>query len=99
MNNTGDQWRWTSARKYSDQFDSFMRHYLIVKTGEIPNVNAVYEAFKRHARSTEVAEAGVEALVKDIRHFARYFCAMALNAESDPDLKLAFQDLRELKVD
>ena len=84
---------------YTDQFDSFMRHYLIVKTSEIPNVNEVYEAFKKHARSTQVAGAGVEALVKDIRDFARYFCAMALGAEPNSDLRLAFQDLRELKVD
>ena len=41
----------------------------------------------------------MEALVKDIRDFARYFCAMALGAETDADLKLAFHDLRELKVD
>ncbi|MGC2660510.1 MAG: DUF262 and DUF1524 domain-containing protein [Bryobacteraceae bacterium] len=82
---------------YSDQFDSFIRHYLIVKTREIPNVNEVYEAFKSHARNA--AEAGIEALVKDVRDFARYFCSMVLNAEPDPQLKAAFQDLRELKVD
>ena len=41
----------------------------------------------------------MEGLVKDIRNFARYFCAMALGAETDADLKLAFHDLRELKVD
>jgi uncharacterized protein with ParB-like and HNH nuclease domain/predicted transport protein len=84
---------------YGTQFDGFMRHYLTVKTGEIPNVNAVYEAFKAHARSPEVANLGVEALVKEIRDFARYFCAMALGAELQPELKLAFSDLRELKVD
>lgn len=84
---------------YSEQFDSFMRHYLIVKTGEIPNVKKVYEEFKKHARSPAAAKAGVEALVKDIRDFARYFCAMALNAEPDSELKAAFQDLRELKVE
>lgn len=84
---------------YGTHFDGFMRHYLTVKTGEIPNVREVYEAFKAHARSPVVARAGVEALVKDIRDFARYFCAMALGAEDDADLKLAFQDLRELKVD
>src|SRR4029079_13429759 len=32
-------------------------------------------------------------------NFARYFCALALGAETDANLKLAFQDLRELKVD
>jgi uncharacterized protein with ParB-like and HNH nuclease domain/predicted transport protein len=84
---------------YGTHFDSFMRHYLTVKTGEIPNVGEVYEAFKLHARAPETAKAGVEALVKDVRDFGRYFCAMALGAEKNPDLKLAFQDLRELKVD
>jgi predicted transport protein len=84
---------------YSTYFDAFMRHYLTVKTGEIPNVREVYEAFKTHARSPAAAGEGVEALVRDIRDFARYFCAMALGAETDPHLRLAFQDLRELKVD
>lgn len=84
---------------YGTHFDSFMRHYLTVKTSEIPNVREVYDAFKVYSRTTEVSSAGVEALVKDIRDFAKYFCAMALGAEQDPELKVAFQDLRELKVD
>lgn len=84
---------------YSEQFDGFMRHYLTVKTGEIPKIGEVYEAFKVHSNSTKTAKAGVEALVADIRTYSRYFCAMALGKETDPDLKLAFQDLRELRVD
>lgn len=84
---------------YATHFDAFMRHYLTVKTGDIPNVGEVYEAFKAHARSPKAAQAGVEQLVKDIRDFARYFCAMALGAETDAELKLAFHDLRELKVE
>ena len=36
---------------YGTHFDRFMRHYLTLKTGEIPNVRAVYEAFKSYARS------------------------------------------------
>lgn len=83
---------------YDMHFDGFMRHYLTVKTGDIPNVRDVYEAFKTYARSTEVAKGGVDALVKDIRAFARYFCAMALGTESHDRLKAAFHDLRELKV-
>ncbi|MDQ7825674.1 MAG: DUF262 domain-containing protein [Candidatus Eremiobacteraeota bacterium] len=84
---------------YSTHFDSFMRHYLTVKTGDIPNLDAVYDAFKTHARSPNVVEAGVESLVADIREFSRYFCVMALGSEQDRDLNLAFHDLRELKVD
>ncbi|RWM45563.1 DUF262 domain-containing protein [Mesorhizobium sp.] len=84
---------------YNTHFDSFMRHYLTVKTGEIPRLDDVYEAFKGHARSPKISEAGVEALVKDIRDIAKFYCAMALGAENDLALKVAFHDLRELKVD
>jgi len=84
---------------YSIHFDGFMRHYLTVKTGEIPRFGAVYEAFKSYARSPRMLEAGVEAIVADIRKFSGYFCAMALGKEPDKDLKVVFHDLRELKVD
>jgi uncharacterized protein with ParB-like and HNH nuclease domain/predicted transport protein len=84
---------------YGTQFDSFMRHYLTLRSGEIPRESDVYEAFKDYARSKPVLDAGIEALVKEIRAFARYFCAMALGAEEDAALRQGFHDLRELKVD
>ncbi len=88
---------------YGSHFDGFMRYYLTVKTGELPNINAVYDAFKDHARTSRDSAVDdnvhVEALVRDIRDYARHFCAMALGTETDPDLKRAFHDLRELKVD
>jgi len=74
-----------------------------LKTGELPNINAVYDAFKDHARASRDSAVDdnvhIEALVRDIRDYARHFCAMALGTETDPDLKRAFHDLRELKVD
>lgn len=88
---------------YGTHFDGFMRHYLTVRTGEIPNINAVYDAFKGHARTTRADfpddVSHIESLVREIRDYARHFCAMALGSEPDGDLKLAFHDLRELKVD
>lgn len=88
---------------YGVYFDAFMRHYLTVKTGEIPNIHDVYEAFKEHARLSRTTatddKSHIEDLIRDIRDYAKYFCAMALDAESDTDLKLAFHDLRELKVE
>jgi len=84
---------------YGSHFDSFMRHYLTLKTGEIPNVRAVYEAFKAYSREPQVASGGVDDLVCDIHVFAGYYCAMALGKESEKVLAEAFQDLRELKVD
>ena len=84
---------------YGSHFDGFMRHYLTFKTGDIPNVRAVYEAFKSHARTPDIAAAGVDTLVADIHAFAGYYCAMALGKEADKKLAEAFRDLRELKVD
>jgi len=84
---------------YGSHFDSFMRHYLTLKTGEIPNVRAVCEAFKAHARTPDVAAGGVDAMVADIHAFAGYYCAMALGKENNKKLAEAFRDLRELKVD
>lgn len=84
---------------YSVSFDGFMRHYLTVRTGEIPNVKEVYEAFKQYARSPSVAASGTEELLADIRAFSGHYRAMALGTEPDADLAGAFHDLRELKVD
>ncbi len=84
---------------YTSDFDAFMRHFLTVKTGEIPRLDEVYDAFKMHARSVGAVGAEVEPLVKEIRDYASYYCAMALGAETEPDLQLPFADLRELKVE
>jgi uncharacterized protein with ParB-like and HNH nuclease domain len=84
---------------YTTHFDGFMRHYLTVRTGEIPKMGEVYDAFKKHARSSSVANAGVESLVSELHAYAGHFCAMALGTEEDSELNRAFHDLRELKVD
>lgn len=83
-------------KAYADDFDSFMRHYLTVKTGNIPKVGEVYDAFKQFALPFKARE---EELVSNVRDFARYYCAIALGAEKDAELKLVFHDIRELKVD
>ena len=89
-------WAWTFASLV--HFDDFMRHYLTLKSsGAIPNVRAVYEAFKGHARSPEVAAAGVDALVADIHTYGDYYCAMALDKEPTKDLARAFRDLEALR--
>ncbi len=87
------------ADAYGDHFDAFVRHYLTTRTGAIPNVREVYEAFKDYARRPDVAAAGVEALVADLHRSAGHYCAMALGREENSDLAQAFRDLRELKVD
>lgn len=82
---------------YGDRFDGFMRHYLTVRTGDIPRERDVYEAFKDYSRTPAVLADGVEELVRDIRAFAGYFCAMALGREQNRSLAAVFSDLRELR--
>jgi uncharacterized protein with ParB-like and HNH nuclease domain/predicted transport protein len=84
---------------YGEEFDAFMRHYLTIKFAEIPRIDQIYENFKMYAGKEDVANAGVEELVKDLRQFAQYFCAMSLGNEKDAALKKAFQDLKDFKVE
>lgn len=81
---------------YVTHFDPFMRHYLTAKTGEIPNIRDVYTAFKKFAVTSNL---DTSRLISDLHAYADYYCAMALGAETEPQLKQALHDLRELKVD
>ncbi len=78
---------------YGDQFDDFMRHFLTLKTGDIPRLSEVYEAFKEYSVKFFAEDGNVRDLVSDIRKYARYFVAMALDGESHPKLKPLFDDL------
>jgi uncharacterized protein with ParB-like and HNH nuclease domain/predicted transport protein len=97
-----DHWRPMEKRfgqaSYSSDFDSFVRFYLTMKLGEIPNISDVYEEFKKYSQEPETAEKGVQWLVADIQQNAYNYCSMALNKETDADLADAFADLRELNA-
>ena len=85
-----------------EDFDRFMRHYLTVKTGDIPKIGDVYDAFKKYAHGQKVGD--VENLLADLHTFAGYYCTMALDSktlgqETRTALDIAFADLRKLKVD
>lgn len=84
---------------YSSDFDSFMRHYLTVKTGRIPRISEVYDAFKEYSMTMRSKGIDIGNIVEDIRRFSRFYCAMTLNQENDKELRVAFNDLKELKVD
>jgi uncharacterized protein with ParB-like and HNH nuclease domain/predicted transport protein len=84
---------------YTTHFDSFMRHYLTVKTGDIPRVDQVYTEFKKYVQQPKIASLGIEALIADIRSFAGYYCNIVLGVEPVVELRYAFTDLKDLKVD
>lgn len=84
---------------YGTHFDRFMRHFLTLKTGEIPNIDKVYESFKLYSRLPKILEQGVDNLIANIHTYAGYYCNMALGKEKNAELSEVFQDLREFKVD
>ncbi|GAA9279504.1 DUF262 and DUF1524 domain-containing protein [Helicobacter pylori] len=65
-------------------FNKFVRHYLTIKTREIPNINKVYEAFKRYQQERGIE---IEDLLKDLQKYCGYFCQIAFKKEDDEDNK------------
>ncbi|GAA7539516.1 DUF262 and DUF1524 domain-containing protein [Helicobacter pylori] len=66
-------------------FDRFVRHYLTIKTREIPNINKVYVAFKDYQQKEGI---GIEDLLKDLQKYCGYFCRIAFKKEDDKDKDL-----------
>jgi uncharacterized protein with ParB-like and HNH nuclease domain/predicted transport protein len=80
--------------KYSTLFDRFMRDYLTINTGKIPNIKDVYSAFKLYAQNKHIKN-----LVADIYEYSKYFVNIALEKEQDNEIKAIFSDINTLKVD
>ncbi|MCQ2984324.1 DUF262 and DUF1524 domain-containing protein [Helicobacter pylori] len=77
-------------------FNQFVRHYLTIKTREIPNINKVYEAFKRYQQERGIE---TEALLQDLQKYCGYFCQIVFKKEDDKDLNKALGFLVDLKMD
>ncbi|WP_208357339.1 DUF262 and DUF1524 domain-containing protein [Helicobacter pylori] len=76
--------------------NQFVRHYLTIKTREIPNINKVYEAFKdyQQKKGTEI-----EVLLQDLQKYCKYFCQIVFKKEADKDLNKALSFLVDLEMD
>ncbi|TPH68157.1 DUF262 domain-containing protein [Helicobacter pylori] len=77
-------------------FDRFVRHYLTIKTREIPNINKVYVAFKDYRQKEGI---GIEDLLKDLQKYCGYFCQIVSKKETDKDLNKALGFLVDLEMD
>ncbi|GAA7670980.1 DUF262 and DUF1524 domain-containing protein [Helicobacter pylori] len=77
-------------------FNRFVRHYLTIKTGKIPNEKRVYEAFKDYQQKEGIE---IENLLKDLQKYCGYFCQIAFKKEADKDLNKALSFLVDLEMD
>ncbi|WQV60880.1 DUF262 and DUF1524 domain-containing protein [Helicobacter pylori] len=77
-------------------FNRFVRHYLTIKTGDIPNISKVYEAFKRYQQERGIE---TEALLQDLQKYCGFFCQIVFKKEDDKDLNKALSFLVDLGMD
>ncbi|UOR47248.1 DUF262 and DUF1524 domain-containing protein [Helicobacter pylori] len=77
-------------------FDRFVRHYLTIKTKDIPNINKVYVALKDYQQKERI---GIEDLLKDLQKYCGYFCRIVFKKEADKDLNKALGFLVDLEMD
>ncbi|WRF55493.1 DUF262 and DUF1524 domain-containing protein [Helicobacter pylori] len=77
-------------------FDRFVRHYVTIKTREIPNINKIYVALKDYQQKEGI---GIEDLLKDLQKYCGYFCQIVFKKEADKDLNKALGFLVDLDMD
>ncbi|MGL2816793.1 GmrSD restriction endonuclease domain-containing protein [Helicobacter pylori] len=91
---------WRAMEEYFKQnetlFNRFVRHYLTIKTGKIPNIKKVYEAFKDYQQKEGIE---IEDLLKDLQKYCGYFCQIAFKKEADEKLNKALSLLVDLEMD
>lgn len=79
-------------------FDEFVRHYLTFKTGQIPRLDDIYDAFKEHAFGLQATGESRDEVVIDLSKHAEWFVAMALGKESRPNLAKLFAEIDQLRA-
>jgi uncharacterized protein with ParB-like and HNH nuclease domain/alkylated DNA nucleotide flippase Atl1 len=77
-------------------FDQFVRHYLTLKTGQIPRLDDIYDAFRIHALELQSSGLSRDDLVIDLSKHAKWFVAMALGRETVPSLARRFAEVDQL---
>lgn len=85
--------------EYASLFDRFMRDYLTVRTGQIPNINQVYAAFKTFAQAERIVGRSTRDVVAEVFRYSKHFVRLAFGRGDDRALSDAIADINTLKVD
>jgi uncharacterized protein with ParB-like and HNH nuclease domain/alkylated DNA nucleotide flippase Atl1 len=86
------------AGSHDRLFDEFVRHYLTLKTGQIPRLDDIYDAFKEYAAARGAIGESRDDLVVDLGKHAEWFVAMVLGKEQRPRLAKLFAEIDQLRA-
>ena len=59
-----------SQEENTEYFDRFVRDYLTIKLGRIPNIGELYSEFKSYL---EAKEMNIEDVIQDVRYYSKIF--------------------------
>ena len=86
-------------RNFDEEFATFVRAFLALRTGQRPPQAETYRSFKEYAASTPVRQAPRIKLTEDLHNLGLYYCAVSRGTEQDPELRQAFQRLLKLRAE
>lgn len=84
--------------EYAELFDRFIRDYLTVELGNIPNIKEVYAAFKQYVQD-ERGKRSLQEMVANIGTFSGYFVKLANASDDSKQVNDVIRDINTLKVD
>ena len=85
------------GNKYTESFNSFIRDYLTLKTGQIPTIKGVYDSFKLYMKNKKSPEI-LKETIKEIDHYSKHYVRIALRQEEDPEIRACLEDIHALNV-
>ena len=85
--------------EYTKRFDRFIRDYLTLQTGQLPNQRQVYEGFKNFVDGKRQTES-LEIIIKEIVHYSKHYVRIALpEQETDREFLACLEAIHDLKVE
>lgn len=78
-------------------FDRFMRDYLTVRTGRIPNIGDVYSEFKTYVRGNSTRT--IQEVIADVFDYSKRYVRIAFSKAEDREINAILEDINTLKVD
>jgi uncharacterized protein with ParB-like and HNH nuclease domain/predicted transport protein len=82
---------------YAVYFDRFMRDFLTIETGQIPNIGEIYSEFKSYVNRNN--DTSIIEIIKKVHYYSKLYVKLIYGREDNQDIRNAINDIRDLKVE